>query len=389
MTERRAHDANADGALLAGPEGLADIAPDGIPAWVASIATAAGFADATVYLADLQETVLTPLPPSQGAPEQIEGTLAGRVFQRGTPLQGTGNSWWFPLIDCGERLGVLSVTDRGMPSGDAVSVGERLAALAALVITSRRSRTDAIVLASRTSDVSLAAELRWSLMPPRTLTARGVCVSGHLEPAYEIAGDSYDYALNGDTLDLAVFDAMGHGLAASRLANLAVSSYRHSRRRGADPPTMYHDMDEAVLSEFGDGMFVTAHLARLQISTGVLSVVNAGHPHPMLIRGGAAHPLHFAPATPIGLGFVNAEAGEIRLEPGDAVLIFSDGVTEARSAGGDLFGLDRLGDLTARAIGGGESIPETVRRLVTSLLNHRGVDLEDDATFVLLCWRQP
>jgi serine phosphatase RsbU (regulator of sigma subunit) len=69
------------------------------------------------------------------------------------------------------------------------------------------------------------------------------------------------------------------------------------------------------------------------------------------------------------------------------VLILSDGMTEARSAGGDLFGLDRVGDLAVRAIAGGESVPETVRRLIGSVLDHRGQALEDDATLLMLRWR--
>lgn len=376
-----------DAPLGAALDGLADLAPDGVPGWLADTAASAGFAGATVYLVDLQETVLQPWPRSAGGPERVDSTLAGRSFQRGAPVRAGDGSWWFPVTEGGDRLGVLHLTGPTAPDDGAPVGGSRLAAVTALLISSGRLRTDSIELATRTRDVSLAAELRWSLLPPRTLTTEQVVVSGHLEPAYDIAGDSYDYALNGDTLDLAVFDAMGHGLRASRLANLAVTSYRHARRRGAEPTAMYRHMDEAILSEFGGDEFLTAHLARLQVSTGLLSVVNAGHPHPLLIRAGTAHPLHFEPATPIGLGYVTAEAGTVQLEPGDAVLIYSDGVTEARAAGGDLFGLDRVGDLAARAVGGGESIPETVRRLVSNLLSHRGVDLEDDATLVMLCWR--
>lgn len=387
MSDQPEPERAADARMSAALDGLAGLVPDAVPAWVAAAAAVVGFDAATVYLADLQEILLLPWPESMGVPERVDGTLAGRAFQRGTPLRASDGSWWFPLIDAGDRLGVLRLAHRAAPGEGAAVAGARLAALTALLVTSRRLRTDRIGLAARTREVSLAAELRWSLLPPRTLTTPRVTVSGHLEPAYEIAGDSYDYALNGDILDLGVFDAMGHGLRASRLANLAVTSYRHARRRGADLAAMYRHMDETLLEQFGDGSFVTAHLARLNISTGVMSVVNAGHPHPLLIRAGVAHPLHFDPATPIGLGYVAAEAGQVHLEPGDAVLIYSDGVTEARAAGGDLFGLDRVGDLAARGLADGESIPETVRRLVVSVLTHRGVDLEDDATFVMLCWR--
>ena len=233
----------------------------------------------------------------------------------------------------------------------------------------------------------MAAELRWSLMPPRVMASEAVTVAGLLEPAYDIAGDSFDYALNDDTLHLAVFDAMGHGLTASRIANLAVTSYRNSRRRGLDLAATYRAMDRIIAEAFGDGVFVTGHFAELDTGSGQLTVLNAGHPRPLLIRHGTVHILDFEPATPVGLGFVDAEATQLRLEPGDAVLILSDGVIEARSAGGDIFGVERVGDLAVRALASGDTVPETVRRLIQSVIRHRGVALEDDATLLFCCWQ--
>jgi serine phosphatase RsbU (regulator of sigma subunit) len=387
MTDRAGAAAPGDSLVELALDRLSLAGPDDVPAVLSDVAAQAGLADLAIYLADLQQATLIPWPRNRAEPERVDGTIAGRAFQRGTPVQAGGGFWWIPIIDGGDRLGVMRFEPTGPDEVALLVAADRLAALTGLVITSRRACSDGIDVATRTHEVTLAAETRWALLPPRTLLAPGVCVSAHLEPAYEIAGDSFDYALNGDVLDLAVFDAMGHGLTASRLANLAMTSYRHSRRAGAGLDEIYHAMDQVILDEFGDGGFVTAHLARLQISTGVLSVVNAGHPHPLLIRGGSAHPLEFAPATPIGLGFVSAEVGEVRLEPGDVVIILSDGVTEAKSAGGDLFGIERVGDLAVRAIGGGESVPETVRRLVTGVLAHRSVELEDDASLVMLSWR--
>src|SRR5207245_10694240 len=121
---------------------------------------------------------------------------------------------------------------------------------------------------------------------------------GQPEAPYQIAGDRYAYALNGDELHFAAFDAMGHRKAASRLANLAMTSYRHSRRLDHDLPTTYRAMDEAVANAFGEDVFVTAHLGQLDLGTGMLSIVNAGHPRPILIRSGTAHEMQFPPATP-------------------------------------------------------------------------------------------
>jgi hypothetical protein len=373
--------------VTAAVDQLLDVSPDDLPAAVSSLAAGFGVAETTVYLADLQQTQLLPWGGVGREPEGVAGTPAGRAFQRGEPVAATEDVWWIPVTDSGDRMGVIRLAAPGQAPEVIVADGLRLAGLLALLITSRRLRGDGPVLAARNAELSLAAELRWALLPPRSLATGDVCISGALEPAYEIAGDTFDYALNGRELHMAVFDAMGHGMAASRLANLAIGSYRNSRRSGRDLPDIYLDLDRAVDTEFGGECFVTAHLAKLDLDSGLLSVVNAGHPRPELIRGGKAHMLDFAPATPIGLGFVTAEVGQVRLEPGDSVIIVSDGVTEARSAGGDLFTVERVGDLAVRTLAGGETVAETVRRLILSVLEHRGTSLEDDATLLLLQWR--
>jgi serine phosphatase RsbU (regulator of sigma subunit) len=142
-------------------------------------------------------------------------------------------------------------------------------------------------------------------------------------------------------------------------------------------------LEEVVLDAFGQEVFVTGHFAELDLSSGILSVLNAGHPHALVIRAGSAHGLPFPPATPVGVGSAHAEIGRTTLEPGDAILIHSDGISEAHAAGGDIFGIDRIGDLAVRALAGGETIPETVRRLIASVLEHRGTELEDDATLLM------
>jgi len=359
-----------------------------LPEALDAAASRLGMSELSIFLADLQERVLLPWPTDGSEPLVVDASLAGRVFQRGTPTQDGTGRWWFPVGDGHQRLGVLAVT---LPTDEPEDLRQasRLAGLAGLLVVSRSAYGDKIVTHRRLRPLSIAAEMRWALMPPRVMASPRVTVAGILEPAYEIAGDSFDYALDDDRLCLAVFDAMGHGLTASRLASVAITSYRHSRRIGLALVETYRAMDELVAEAFGDGTFVTGHMAELDVASGWLSVLNAGHPRPILIRGGTAHELAFAPATPVGLGFVEAEVGEVRLEPGDALLVLSDGVIEARSAHGEIFGAERVGELAVRTLAGGETIPETARRLIQSVLDHRGMGLEDDATLLLACWGTP
>jgi serine phosphatase RsbU (regulator of sigma subunit) len=108
-----------------------------------------------------------------------------------------------------------------------------------------------------------------------------VAAAGILEPAYDVAGDSFDYALNDDVLHVAVIDAMGHGLNAAVLATVAIGAYRHARRADVGLAELYGFMDAAIDDQFGPDHLVTAQMMRLDVRSGHLQWVNAGHPAPL------------------------------------------------------------------------------------------------------------
>jgi serine phosphatase RsbU (regulator of sigma subunit) len=226
------------------------------------------------------------------------------------------------------------------------------------------------------------------MLPPLTFTGEQVGIACVLEPAYEVAGDAFDYAFNDGVLHLAIFDAMGHGFEAGSMATLVQAAYRSSRRRKLDLPATYREIDVALQREFGDEHFVTGQLATLDSVTGIFRWVNAGHPQPLqLRRGRMASELASEPALPLGLGDNAVLASEVSLEPGDRLLLFTDGVVEARSPGGERFGQDRLLDLARRALADEQTLAETVRRLAASVQFHRDGPLEDDASILFVEWR--
>ncbi len=384
--QRDAEELEAVGALL---EWSHRLAPDDLPVAVSDAVRAIGAKRAVMYAIDFEQRTLVALErPSETL--DVDGTVAGRGFRQTqvveTSLDG-GVRLWVPLLDGADRHGMLAIDFDGTVDDRRRKSCERIAAVVALLLVSKTALGDNLQLPRRRRPMTLAAEMRWALLPPLSFVNDRITIAGVLEPAYEIAGDTFDYALNGDVVHLALLDAMGHGLEASRIANVAVVAYRSCRRRGLDLLETLRAIDELVVGQFGPEKLVTGQLAQLDVHTGRLKVLSAGHPRPLLLRGG--HIVGEVPCDatlPIGFGGIEGAVTEISLEPGDRVVFYTDGLVEARSPTGEEFGVQRLGDLVARAAASDEPPAETARRLVHSVLAHEAGNLRDDATVVLLGW---
>lgn len=363
-----------------------------------------GGCDVVLFLIDYDHSRLKPHPdvlPHGEDPSvvSLEGSMAGRVFMSGRPLSAKrDDGWhvWVPVAERAQKLGVLSMT---LPHWDeqVESLCVELGIAAAHLVSTADGYTDRLHLLRRRKEMSLAAEMQWGVLPPLSFSMDGTNIAGLMEPAYEVGGDCFDYSLNGDLLDIAMFDAMGHGLRSAVLGSLAVSAYRNTRRgsRLADLPTLLTEVD-AVIAEYAGGeSFVTGLFAQLDVTNGRLRWATAGHPEPLHVRHGATlETVRARPAAPLGLGsFVQHPGGvevvETSLEPGDGVLFYTDGVVDARNPEGEEFGVGRLADLLERASTSGLDATEVLRRLVQSVLEHHGARLRDDASTLYLRWESP
>ncbi|MEU6880285.1 PP2C family protein-serine/threonine phosphatase [Streptomyces sp. NPDC046712] len=352
-----------------------------------------GLQGTAMYVADLQQMRLVALP-QPGAARQgmldVDTSLAGLAYRtQQVQRSRDGSTAWLPMIDGIERLGVLMVTAPSL-DGALLRRSETLAGVAALLVVSKSSHSDLLVEAERMRAMTVQAELLWAFLPPRTIGTAEVTSSAVLEPAYDIGGDTFDHTLDDSGLHLTVIDSMGHDLASGGASAAGLAACRATRRSGGSLTDIVTSIDR-ILNEWFTDRLMTAVVAHLDTSDGRLTWINCGHPPPLLIRQGRVLPQVLArePGLPLGWGFViespPTEHSE-RLQPGDRILLYSDGVTEARSPEGDLYGEERLADTVIRATAAGDPAPEALRRLVQGLRQHQDHKLRDDATILLVEW---
>lgn len=372
-------------------------APSELAAMIADQAQTIDASDVALYLIDYDQSALVPMAGGAAdatEPLSVAGTVAGRAFSKTTILRTQDDGrhrLWLPLLDGTERVGVLAMTfhrDDAL-SDDLVATCERYAHLVAVLVVTKAAYGDAVEVTRRRRPMTIASELLWGLVPPLVFATDGLALAAMLEPCYDNGGDTFDYAVNGRVLHLGIFDAMGHGLAAAGVSAFALSAYRCSRRAGSDLLTTYAAMHEAVGRQFPESRFVTALIAELDLDSGRLAYISAGHPPPLLVRGGNARTLEVEPAPPLGVEFPGrgpAIAVE-SLEPRDLLLLYTDGLTDARDSEGEMFTVERLSQFIEREAAGGQTTPETLRRLRHALLGREAAELRDDATALLLEWQ--
>ncbi|GAA2561385.1 PP2C family protein-serine/threonine phosphatase [Pseudonocardia hydrocarbonoxydans] len=314
--------------------------------------------------------------------------LAGTVYEKVLRTQTTdvrahhgGVVMTVPVTVRGDAIGVLELWMPAAPDEAAgVEVAEVAQAFGYVVVANRRY-TDLFEWGQRTVPFTLAAEIQRRLLPDAfSLDAAEFTLAAWLEPAATVGGDTFDYALDRDTLHLSVTDAVGNDVRAALLATVLVSSLRNGRRRGLDLPDQVETANDALAEHSPVGEFVTGQVARIDLATGRAAVVNAGHPFPILLRDGRVAEVELAIDLPFGL-YPGPRHGvqEIALRPGDRLPFVTDGVLDRNSAHVDVPAvLGATADLHPR---------EVVRAVSDSVIEATGGALKDDSTVLCLDWR--
>ena len=349
---------------------------------------------AFAYLVDDADEVLVPVDRGSDlrTVHDLDATLAGRAY-RLVETQATtadGPRLWIPILDGAERLGVLEVELEDVRDLDDPVLRRQcwwFTHYLGHLVTVLDAYGDSIDGIRRLGRREVQAELVRSLLPPLTAGSDKVLISARLEPADAVGGDIFDYAIATDRLQVMVADATGHDLHAGLAAAAALAAYRNARRAGHGVLQQAEAVDAVISDQFGGAMYATGVVARLDLNTGELRYVNAGHPDPLLLRAGRlVRELDGGRRPLFGLETRHTEVAHEWLEPGDMVLLYTDGIVEARDSAGAMFGLDRLVGILGRSAADDLPLPEVLRRIRDRILEHQGGVLQDDATLVLVHW---
>ncbi|MBX9421344.1 MULTISPECIES: PP2C family protein-serine/threonine phosphatase [Streptomyces] len=318
----------------------------------------------------------------------LRGTLYDDVIRSQRPSVEDGGGGRLvrvvaPVTNRGDAIGLLELFLPAPPGAEVMrEISETAHALGYIVIANR-SHTDVYQWGRRTTPLSLAAEIQHRLLPASlACEAAQFTIAGALEPAEHVGGDTFDYVIDRDTVQLSVTDAMGHDVDAALLATLVVGALRRARRAGAGLAEQAHQADQAM-RDHGRMGYVTGQLLRISLLDGRAELVNAGHPWPLRMRDGEVQELAPRVDLPFGLSIHTAHAHHYRvqsldLRPGDRLVMLTDGMLERNAEDLDLPELI----VRTRAL----HPREAARTLIGAVVDAGRGQLDDDATIMCLDW---
>ncbi len=195
-------------------------------------------------------------------------------------------------------------------------------------------------------ELQLARDLQQGLLLEAAPSLAGWELTAISLPARDLGGDLYDFLpLGNGTHGIMIGDVSGKGLAAALRMAVARTVFRHEARRNDSPAPTLAAVNRGVLSEIPHGM-VTMLYARLDLQRGELHIANAGHTFPLLVNG-MVHELELS-GLPLGVdGDSDYREARACLEPGDSVVLYTDGVLEAENSTGEIFSYERLHELVS------------------------------------------
>jgi len=251
-----------------------------------------------------------------------------------------------------------------------------------------RGRQAELEQARMKGDLELARRIQTRLLPAEAPGVEGLDVAGLSLPALEVGGDYYDHVPLGDgRVALVLADVSGKGIPAALLMSAFRASLLGQLDSHSDPAHALANVNRFLHRSVEPGRFVTAFLAIVDGRSGRIEYCNAGHNPPFLVGGnGGATPLETGGLLLAMMEEARYERGEARLEPGQTLVIYSDGAVEAKNAGDAMWGEDRLVAQVRERVH--ESCTEAVRGIASAIRAFEGTQGPSDDLTLLLARRK-
>ena len=288
-----------------------------------------------------------------------------------------------PLIDAEGTLGLITLCSRLNVRRFAPPDLDMLVSIASAAALRVRNVALADALAARRvieHELTLAHDVQMSMLPREVPKRREVALGAGLRSARSVGGDLYDFILDGDRLWFIVADVAGKSIAAALYMAIVRTLFRALAGNAAGVEVVADRMNRALARDNDRLMFVTAAIGCLELASGGLTVVDAGH-NPVLEVGAGGVVRALAMPKGMALGVVENAGYQpvcVTLEPGTTILLFTDGMTDARNGAGETFGTERLTQAIASGGGTADGLVASVMRAVDAFV--AGAPAEDDLT---------
>jgi serine phosphatase RsbU (regulator of sigma subunit) len=237
-------------------------------------------------------------------------------------------------------------------------------------------------------ELSIARQIQQALVPQGLQDYPHLAVTGIHRPCHEVGGDYFDvFPVPDGRIAIMISDVAGKGLGAALLTTMLQGALS-GMTLGVDPVKVFDHLNSFLCDRVAVGRYATMFFGLLQPDGG-LEFVRASHPPPLLLRRGLVTELYSGGSFPVGLvEQATYEAARIQLEPGDTLLLYTDGVTEAEDRDQNMFGVGRLKEALGRHQGG--SLADIQAGILSAVERFAaGAGQSDDITLLVVRYRHP
>ena len=251
-----------------------------------------------------------------------------------------------PLLVKGKELGVIFIIeDKNKFIGNDEETISALTIQVAIAINNAKIYADLRVKERISQELEVASRIQKTILPKNITNIYGLQIANYFEPAKEVGGDYYDYTVKDDeNVSITIADVSGKGVPAAFLMALGRSILKTLERQGQSPADNLRNLNQIIYPDITEDMFITILHSNFNNKTKILTYSNAGH-NPLIVYRAKEDKVELHSVKGVAIGFMqgyNYKQGELKLEKGDIVLYYTDGITEAENPNKELFGFERL-----------------------------------------------